>query len=127
MSFEHFYLYPSLLTFLSARSLLITSIHVFEILPGAKLPPTRNFWHLLGQELSLSFLKDISTSSLAIEQKTICEGELTEIEIYEVLAITDSNKSPCNDGLTKKLFYTFWNEVKDIYMDSLRESKGKKN
>ena len=54
-----------------------------------------------------------------MEQINICEAELTEQEIYEALASISSNKFPSNDGLTKEFYYTFWNEVKDIFMDSL--------
>ena len=61
-----------------------------------------------------------------MEQINICEAELTEQEIYEALASISSNKFPSNDGLTKEFYYTFWNEVKDIFMDSLNESNEKK-
>lgn len=61
-----------------------------------------------------------------MEQKNICEGELTEKEIYTALTSIASNKSPDTDGLTKEFYDTFWNEVKNIFMESLRESKGKK-
>ena len=55
-----------------------------------------------------------------------CKDELTEKEIYEALATITSKKSPGNDGLTKTFNYTFWNKVKYIFMDSLRESQRKK-
>ena len=35
----------------------------------------------------------------------------------------ENNKSPGNDGLTKEFYCTFWNEIKDIFINSLRESK----
>ena len=68
-------------------------------------------------------MKDILTSSLTMEQKNIWESEQTEKEIYEGLASIASNKSPGNDGLTKEFYYTYWSKVKDIFMDSLSESK----
>ena len=46
--------------------------------------------------------------------------------IYEALDSIDSKKSPSNYGMTKESYYTFWNEVVDIFMDSLRGSKVKK-
>ena len=61
-----------------------------------------------------------------MESENICEDELTEEEIHEALATIASNKSLGNDGLTKEFCYTFWNKVKNIFMDSLRESKEKK-
>ena len=35
----------------------------------------------------------------------------------------ENNKSPGNDGLTKELYCTFWNEIKNIFINSLGESK----
>ena len=35
----------------------------------------------------------------------------------------ENNKSPGNDGLTKEFHCTFWNETKNIFINSLRESK----
>ena len=34
-----------------------------------------------------------------------------------------NNKSPGYDGLTKEFYWTFWNEIKNIFINSLRESK----
>ena len=35
----------------------------------------------------------------------------------------ENNKSPGNDGLKKEFYCTFWNEIKNIFINSLRESK----
>ena len=35
----------------------------------------------------------------------------------------ENNKSPDNDGLTKGFCCTLWNEIKNIFMNPLRESK----
>ena len=35
----------------------------------------------------------------------------------------ENNKSPGNDGLTKEFYCTFWSEIKNIFINSLRESK----
>ena len=58
-----------------------------------------------------------------MEQKKICEGELVEKEMYESLIVMENKKCPVNDGLTKKFCCTFWNEIKNIFMNSLREWK----
>ena len=34
-----------------------------------------------------------------------------------------SNKSPGNDGLSKNFFETFWEEIKDVYINSLKQAK----
>ena len=71
----------------------------------------------------LKFLKDIPFPSLTEEQKKNCEGELMEKEIYQSLINMGNNKSPGNDGLTKKFYCTVWNEIKDIFINYLKESK----
>ena len=35
----------------------------------------------------------------------------------------ENHKSPGNDRLTKEFYCTFWNEIKNIFINSLRESK----
>ena len=35
----------------------------------------------------------------------------------------ENNKSPGNDGLTKEFYCTFFNEIKNIFINSLRELK----
>ena len=37
-----------------------------------------------------------------------------------------NNKSPGNDGLTKELFVTFWEDIKDAFLNSCRTAKRKK-
>ena len=34
----------------------------------------------------------------------------------------ENNKSPGNDGLTKEFYCTFWDDIKDTFMKSLKES-----
>ena len=36
-----------------------------------------------------------------------------------------NDKSPGNDDLTKEFYETFWNEMKEIFVDSLLEAKEK--
>ena len=37
----------------------------------------------------------------------ICEGDLNDLELLEVLKSMQNNKSPGNDGLTKEFYKTF--------------------
>ena len=48
-------------------------------------------------------------------------GNSTEKEIFNSLISFENNKSPGNDGLTKKFYCTFWDDIKD--MKWLKESK----
>ena len=37
----------------------------------------------------------------------------------------ENGKSPGNNGLTKEFYETFWNELKEIFIESVSESKEK--
>ena len=56
----------------------------------------------------------------------LCEEELTESEQYDALKNMPNNKSPGNDGLTKELFLSFWDDIKDIHISSVRTAGIKK-
>ena len=71
----------------------------------------------------LEILKDIPIPSLTEEQKKSCEGELLAKEIYQSLMSMENNKSRVYDGLMKEFYCTFWNKIKNIFINSLRESK----
>ena len=71
----------------------------------------------------LEILKDIPIPSLTEQQKKSCEGELLAKEIYQSLMSMENNKSPVYDGLMKEFYYTFWNKIKNIFINSLREPK----
>ena len=77
----------------------------------------------ISEDSICNFLNDITVPSLTTEQSLSCEGNLTEKEIYNSLTSFENNKSPGNDGLTKEFYYTFWDDIKDIFMKSLKESK----
>ena len=70
-----------------------------------------------------SFLNDLNIPLLNSEEMLSCEGNLAEQEIYKLLTSFENNKSPGNDRLTKEFYYCFWNDIKYIFMKSLRESK----
>ena len=69
------------------------------------------------------FLNNISISFLSETEKQLCEEELKEKDIYESMVSFDNIKSPGNDGLTKEFYQTLWQDVKDIFFNSLQESK----
>ena len=55
-----------------------------------------------------------------------CDNELSEKELYISLTSMQNNKSPGNDGLTKEFFVTFWEDIKDVFLNSCRTAKLKK-
>ena len=59
-----------------------------------------------------TYLNKISFPKLTKEKSKTLDGQITEKELLIVLQSMEYNKSPGNDGLTKELYITFWNEVK---------------
>ena len=46
--------------------------------------------------------------------------------MLKALKSMQNNKSPGNDGLTKEFYETFWNEIKNPFMNSIMEAIEKK-
>ena len=53
-------------------------------------------------------------------------GCLKKDSRYISLMSMQNNKSPGNDGLTKEFFVTFWEDIKDVFLNSCRTAKLKK-
>ena len=62
---------------------------------------------LMTEEQCMDYLSEVSTPSLAKEEAEICEGKLTLQECLTALNQMPGNKSPGNDGLTKKFCFVF--------------------
>ena len=43
--------------------------------------------------------------------------------MIDALEIFSNNKSPGNDGLTKEFYEAFWNELKELFMNSDSQNK----
>ena len=66
----------------------------------------------------------IFQSSLKIKQNFVMKN-LTGEDLYNFLKSMQSDKSPGNNGLTKEFYEMFWNEMKEIFVDSVSEAKEK--
>ena len=53
------------------------------------------------------FCSDVGIPKLSENQVTLCEENLTEEDLYNSLKSMQSDKSPGNDGLTKKFMKHF--------------------
>ena len=69
------------------------------------------------------FLNGIDVPKLSENQVKPCEEDLTEKDLYNSLRSMQNDKSPVNDGLTKEFYETFWDELKKIFVNSVKEAK----
>ena len=69
------------------------------------------------------FLNVIDVPKLSEDQVKLCEEDLTEKDLYKSLRSMQNDKSPGNDGLTKEFYETFWDDLKEIFVNSVREAK----
>ena len=68
-----------------------------------------------------SLLNALSIPKLKIEDVNICEGNLSESELFDALTSMQNNKSPGNDGITKEFYETFWKEIKGPFQNSIKK------
>ena len=68
-----------------------------------------------------SLLNALSIPKLKIEDANICEGNLSESELFDALTSMQNNKSPGNDGITKDFYETFWKEIKGPFQTSIKK------
>ena len=73
-----------------------------------------------------SFLNEAFVPKLYYEDARICESDLNELELLKALKSMQSNKSPGHDGLTKEFYKTFWNQIKQPFMNSIMEAREEK-
>ena len=71
------------------------------------------------------FLRPLSTPTLNNDQINLSEGILTESELYDSMITMKNNKSPGNDGLSKEFYEKFWDDVKEPFINSIKEAKVK--
>ena len=69
------------------------------------------------------FLNVIDVPKLSEDQVKLCEEDLTEKDLYKSLRSMQNDKSPRNDGFTNEFYETFWDNLKKIFVNSVREAK----
>ena len=62
---------------------------------------------------------------LSEDKAKLCEEDLTEKDLCDSLKSIQNDKSPGNDRLIKQFYETLWNERKEIFTDSVSETKEK--
>ena len=53
----------------------------------------------------------------------ICEAEITEDNLLVALKSIPNNKTPGNGGLSKEFYESFWEDLKDVLITSLKLAK----
>ena len=71
-------------------------------------------------------LDKISIPTLEETQVLKCDEEVSEKKVLDVIKTFTNNKSPGNDGLTKELYEMFWDDLKQPFMNSMKETKIRK-
>ena len=74
-----------------------------------------------------SFLMHLNIAKLSQDKINLCGEDLTEKDLYDSLKSMQNNKSQGNDGLPKEFYETFWNELKEIFVNSVLETKEKEH
>ena len=67
-----------------------------------------------------TFLNKMSLPKLDNQKALSCGGPITETELLNTLKSMNNDKSPGNDGLTKEIYETFWNEIKNPLISSIQ-------
>ena len=74
----------------------------------------------------INVLSTLEIPKLTKTQKAFCENYPTEENLYDALSGMAKEKTPGNDGLTCEFYLIFWDKIKIPFINSLRESKYKK-
>ena len=74
------------------------------------------------EEMLNFFLNNSEIPKLTNNEARKCDGKLTVDECYKSLQLSESNKSPGNDGLTAEFYRAFWHISGNLMVDSLNYS-----
>ena len=124
-------IYRYLILYIFIRKIIVNDQETTD--PNIILNEIRNFYESLfkkGDSKRPSqindFLDKVQLPKLNITEINECDDELSEKELYISLMSMQNNKSPGNDGLTKEFFVTFWEDIKDAFLNSCRAGNLKK-
>ena len=68
------------------------------------------------------YLRNINVPKLVDDERNVCEGKLTKMEIWYALKSMGNNKSPGNDGSSKEFYVCFFQEIHSYLLDGLNVS-----
>ena len=92
----------------------------------------RHFFKNIPKSIALStddnnhFLNTLDIPKPSTDQIILRDIELTEKDLYDSMKSMENDKSPGNDGLTKKFFAIFWDDIKVTFIPSIKQAKERK-
>ena len=69
----------------------------------------------------IALLNSIQLSTISIESLNNCKSVVIEKNLLAALKSMPNNRTPGNDGFSKKIYKTFWDEIKGVFINSLRK------
>ena len=69
------------------------------------------------------FPNAIDVPSLSEDQVKLCKEDLTEKVLWKSLRSMQNDKYPVNNDVKKDFYETIWDELKEIFVDSVKEAK----
>ena len=74
-----------------------------------------------------TFFSGVDIPKLSKNQSKLCAENVTKKDLYNSLKSMQSDKSPGNNGSAKEVYDTLQNELKEIFIDFVTETKEKGN
>ena len=74
------------------------------------------------EDKCIAYLRNINIPKLTDDEKNVCEGKLTKMEIWYALNLMENNKSPGNDRLSKDFYVCLFQEIHSYLVDALNRS-----
>ena len=68
------------------------------------------------------FINNLNIPKLTEEDKLLCEQDISENEILLSIKQLKNGKSPGTDGLTAEFYKFFWSDIKELLLESLKQS-----
>ncbi len=80
----------------------------------------------ISQEDIKNYLDSVKLDNkLNQEEKKMCDEDITEKELENVIKNLKKGKSPGCDGITPEFYIKFWDTIKDLYMNMIKETQEK--
>lgn len=73
-------------------------------------------------QLIINSLWNNSLINLSTDQINLCDKEISKEDLYKAMESISNDKSPGNDGLNKEFYKTFWDDIKEKYIKSMKQT-----